>query len=78
MQCTHRLEMNNAARRMYLEDGEIVLDVEDLVRHAVDNCKNEMIDMVLLENAQKDGQSGLGKRERIIDKEIRKERKYTF
>ena len=64
MQCTHRLEMNNAARRMYLEDGEIVLDVEDLVRHAVDNCKNEMIDMVLLENAQKDGQSGLGKRER--------------
>ena len=49
--------MGNAARRIYLEDGEIVLDVEDLVRHAVDNCKTEMVNIVLQERENREKKS---------------------
>ncbi|XP_059150633.1 doublecortin domain-containing protein 1-like [Physella acuta] len=45
-QCGHRLGLTSAARRMYLEDGTIVLGVEELVRHAVDNCRAEMVSLL--------------------------------
>ncbi|CAL1540465.1 unnamed protein product [Lymnaea stagnalis] len=45
-QCTHRLGLTNAARRMYLEDGAIVLDVEDLISYAEENYRSEMINIV--------------------------------
>ncbi|XP_013404290.1 uncharacterized protein LOC106169385 isoform X2 [Lingula anatina] len=36
-QCTHALQMANAARRLYTSDGMLVLDVEDLINWAVDD-----------------------------------------
>ena len=35
-QCTHRLEMNKAARRLYTADGMIILDINDLVEWVKD------------------------------------------
>ena len=40
--------MTSAARRMYLEDGSLVLDIEELIRYAVECYKTEMVNMVLL------------------------------
>ncbi|RUS69866.1 hypothetical protein EGW08_022372, partial [Elysia chlorotica] len=53
-QCAHRLGMTSAARRMYLEDGSLVLDIDELVRYAVEYYKTEMVNMVLLQKKQSD------------------------
>ncbi|CAG5132456.1 unnamed protein product, partial [Candidula unifasciata] len=45
--CTSRLGLSSAARRMYLEDGSVVLDIDDLVKFATENCKTEMINSIL-------------------------------
>ena len=44
--------MTSAARRMYLEDGSLVLDIDELVRYAVECYKTEMVNMVLLRKKQ--------------------------
>ncbi|GFN87697.1 LOW QUALITY PROTEIN: doublecortin domain-containing protein 1 [Plakobranchus ocellatus] len=53
-QCAHRLGMTSAARRLYLEDGNLVLDIDELVRYAVECYKTEMVNMVLLRKRQSD------------------------
>lgn len=57
-QCTHRLGLNSAARRMYLEDGSVVLDVDDLVKFATENCKTEMINSILRRKGEHSSQPG--------------------
>ncbi|XP_076116553.1 doublecortin domain-containing protein 1-like isoform X1 [Mytilus galloprovincialis] len=41
-QCTYRLGLNSAARRIYTEDGTMVMEIEDLIDWAVDNYKTLM------------------------------------
>ncbi|XP_077995160.1 doublecortin domain-containing protein 1-like isoform X2 [Glandiceps talaboti] len=36
-QCTHRLGLNSAARRLYTEDGNLILSKDDLIQWAVEN-----------------------------------------
>ncbi|XP_050408824.1 doublecortin domain-containing protein 1 [Patella vulgata] len=43
-QCMKRLGLNNAARRLYTEDGLIMLDIDDLIQYALENYKNSMVD----------------------------------
>ncbi|XP_041366917.1 doublecortin domain-containing protein 1-like [Gigantopelta aegis] len=54
-QCTSQLELSKAARRLYMEDGILMLEMEDLIDWAVENYKNEMADriekMVLRDNS---------------------------
>lgn len=40
-QCTQRLGLANAARKMYTEDGSLMLKIDDLVKQSVANCKSE-------------------------------------
>ncbi|CAH1787762.1 unnamed protein product [Owenia fusiformis] len=41
-QCTHRLQMASAARRIYTSDGMIILDIDDLIQWAVNNYTEMM------------------------------------
>ena len=41
-QCTYRLGLNSAARRIYTEDGTMIMEIEDLIEWAVDNYKTLM------------------------------------
>ncbi|KAL4224512.1 doublecortin domain-containing protein [Mactra antiquata] len=43
-QCTLRLGLNQAAVRMYTEDGSMIVEVEDLVDWAIQNYRNLMAD----------------------------------
>lgn len=54
-QCNHRLGLTSAARRMYLEDGTLVLDVDDLIRYVEENYKSEMINILWSKKSEKSG-----------------------
>ncbi|ESO97509.1 hypothetical protein LOTGIDRAFT_152600 [Lottia gigantea] len=43
-QCMTRLKLSNAARRLYTEDGQVMLDIDDLIEYAVENYKNSVVD----------------------------------
>ncbi|KAH9500578.1 hypothetical protein Btru_072308, partial [Bulinus truncatus] len=51
-QCMHRLGLNSAARRMYLEDGTMALDIDDLIRYAEENYKTEMVSLILARKSE--------------------------
>lgn len=38
-QATHRLSLTNAARRLYVVDGTVILTIEDLIQWATDFYK---------------------------------------
>ncbi|XP_070200716.1 doublecortin domain-containing protein 1-like isoform X2 [Littorina saxatilis] len=56
-QCTTRLGLNTASRRLYSEDGTILLDIDDIVEYAITQYRNALADKLeaLLD---KDGQRG--------------------
>ena len=41
-QATNRLQLRNAARRLYTEDGVLILDVQDLIDWAIDYYRREL------------------------------------
>lgn len=41
-QATSRLQLRNAARRLYTEDGVLILDVQDLIDWAIDYYRREL------------------------------------
>lgn len=41
-QCTYRLGLNSAARRIFTEDGTMIMEIEDLIDWAVENYKTLM------------------------------------
>lgn len=41
-QATSRLQLRNAARRIYTEDGTLILDAHDLITWAIDYYRNEL------------------------------------
>ena len=44
-QATNRLQLRNAARRLYTEDGVLILDVQDLIDWAIDYYRRELAKM---------------------------------
>ena len=46
MQCTSRLGMNTSARRMYAEDGTMLIDVDDVVQYAVTQYRNALAEQL--------------------------------
>ncbi|XP_052066407.1 doublecortin domain-containing protein 1-like isoform X1 [Mytilus californianus] len=53
-QCTYRLGLNSAARRIYTEDGTMVMEIEDLIDWAVDNYKTLMAEYLQGKDAKVD------------------------
>ena len=44
-QATNRLQLRNAARRLYTEDGTLILDIQDLVDWVIDYYRRELTKM---------------------------------
>ena len=55
-QCTARLGLNTSARRLYAEDGEMLLDIDDIVHYAINLYRSALADK-LEAMLDKDGQS---------------------
>ncbi|XP_061182929.1 doublecortin domain-containing protein 1-like [Saccostrea echinata] len=45
-QCTHKLGLASAARKIFTEDGTLVLEIDDLIDWAVENYKSLMVDQL--------------------------------
>ncbi len=41
-QATGKLQLRGAARKLYTEDGNLILDVQDLITWAVEHYKKEL------------------------------------
>ena len=41
-QATNRLQLRNAARRLYTEDGVLILDINDLIEWVIDYYRREL------------------------------------
>ena len=45
-QCTHKLGLASAARKIFTEDGTLVMEIDDLIDWAVENYKSLMVDQL--------------------------------
>lgn len=45
-QCTHKLGLASAARKIFTEDGTMVMEIDDLIDWAVENYKSLMVDQL--------------------------------
>ena len=44
-QATKKLELRGAARRVYMEDGTLILDIHDLVNWCIEHYRKELTKM---------------------------------
>lgn len=75
-QCTYRLGLNSAARRIYTEDGTMILEIEDLIDWAVENYKTLMAEFLQgkdakVEDLEEEQQTEKGEKPGEQDKTLR-------
>lgn len=70
-QCTHKLGLASAARKIFTEDGTMVMEIDDLIDWAVENYKSLMVDQ--LEKILNGKENTTEKDEELEDKEENQE-----